>query len=57
MFKSALLMVWMPPPDGIAMCQCDECKAITGREDIHAANRAIVVEITLGLANLASFIL
>jgi transposase InsO family protein len=20
-----LLMAWMPPPDGIAMCQCDEC--------------------------------
>jgi hypothetical protein len=21
----ALLMAWMPPPDGIAICQCDEC--------------------------------
>ena len=21
----ALLMAWMPPPDGIAMCQCDDC--------------------------------
>lgn len=21
----ALLMAWMPPPDGIAMCQCDVC--------------------------------
>lgn len=23
--QSALLMAWMPPPDGIAMCQCDAC--------------------------------
>ncbi|MGO4917596.1 hypothetical protein [Pseudogemmobacter sp. W21_MBD1_M6] len=22
---SALLMAWMPPPDGIAMCHYDEC--------------------------------
>jgi MFS family permease len=21
----AVLMAWMPPPDGIVMCQCDEC--------------------------------
>ena len=21
----ALLMAWMPPPDGIVMCQCGEC--------------------------------
>jgi hypothetical protein len=24
-FQMALLMAWMPPPDGIAMFQCDEC--------------------------------
>ena len=23
--RRALLMAWMPPPDGIAMCQCDDC--------------------------------
>jgi hypothetical protein len=22
---ATLLMAWMPPPDGIVMCQCDEC--------------------------------
>jgi raffinose/stachyose/melibiose transport system substrate-binding protein len=25
MWDGALLMAWMPPPDGIAMCQCDDC--------------------------------
>jgi hypothetical protein len=23
--RAALLMAWMPPPDGIAMCHYDEC--------------------------------
>jgi DNA-binding LacI/PurR family transcriptional regulator len=23
--ERALLMAWMPPPDGIAMCHYDEC--------------------------------
>jgi transposase len=25
LLRQALLMAWMPPPDGIAMCHCDEC--------------------------------
>ena len=23
--RPAVLMAWMPPPDGIAMCRCDVC--------------------------------
>ena len=36
----ALLMAWMPPPDGIAMCQCDECRSLTEGRRIHAIKRA-----------------
>ena len=34
-------MAWMPPPDGIAMRQCDACDAITEGESIHAIIRAL----------------
>lgn len=33
-----MLMAWMPPPDGITMCQCDACEAITEGESIHVGS-------------------
>lgn len=29
----AELMEWMPPPDGIAMCQSDVCNNVTQRRE------------------------
>ena len=42
----ALLMAWMPPPEGIAMCQGDTCEAIT-------MGRASMSEVTIIGINLA----